>query len=303
VSEEGVIAVIVAVAFVLLALALITPLFMQTELDRNDVVVSQYHDLVRVNGESFVMGDADDELWSWCGPAHEVTLTYDFYIGKYEVTFAEFDAFCDDINRTKPPDGPSWSDERWGRGDRPVINVTWWDAIAFCNWLSEMESIPVAYRLLGEPYEGQMLDAHGQITEDITQVVGYRLPTETEWEYAARGGKYQSPFKYSGSDNVDKVAWYRRNSAGMSQEVGQKLPNALGIYDMSGNVKEWCTDYYESYTSATRVNPYMSEGTNRVVRGGCWSVDEELVRVAFRGDSSPNYRIYDLGFRIARTAQ
>lgn len=300
-SEEGVIAVIVAVAFVLLALALITPLFRQTNLDRNDVDVSQYHALVRVNGESFVMGDADDELWSWCGPAHEVTLTYDFYIGKYEVTFAEFDAFCDDTNRAKPADGPSWSDERWGRGDHPVINVTWWDAIAFCNWLSEMESIPVAYRLLGDPDEGQMLDAHGQITEDITQVMGYRLPTEAEWEYAARGGNHRSPYRYSGSDEPDQVAWYSSNSRGKPQVVGQKLHNALGLFDMSGNVSEWSTDYYASYTSDSRLNPYVTTGTNRVVRGGRWSVSQQFLHVAFRSDGSPNYSMYDLGFRIART--
>ena len=300
-SEEGVIAVIVTTIVVLLALVLITPLFTQTNSGADDSAASQYHDLIRICGQPFILGDADDELWSWCGPAHELKLTYDFYIGRYEVTFAQFDAFCDDTGHSKPPDGPSWSDERWGRGDRPVVNVTWWDAIAFCNWLSEIEGLPVAYRLLGEQDEGQMLDAHGQITVDITEVVGYRLPTEAEWEYAARGGRHHSAFTYSGSDNADEVAWHSGNSRGMPQVVGQKLPNALGVFDMSGNVSEWCTDYYESFSSESRVDPYVSSGTNRVIRGGRWSVPVQFHHVAFRSDSSPNYSMYDLGFRVART--
>ncbi len=301
-SKEVLIAIVIALAGITVALFLISPLYAPKTETYVVEVSSNLYEMLYVEGGSFTMGDEFGDLWGWCGPVHQVTLTYDFYIGRHEVTFDEYDAFCDTTGRIKPPDGPSWSEERWGRGSRPVINVSWWDAIAYCNWLSEEEGLPVAYLLLGETDEGQLLDEDGNVTTDITKVVGYRLPTEAEWEYAARGGKHQSPYKFSGSDAPDDVAWYRGNSGGMTHEVGQKIPNALGIYDMSGNVSEWCTDYYADYTDAPRMNPYVSSGTNRVARGGRWSVVEQFVRVAFRSDGSPGYKIYDLGFRVARTA-
>jgi len=252
--------------------------------------------MVLVEGGTFTMGDTwgdgfDNEL-----PVHEVTLTNDFEIGKYEVTFDEYDAFCDATGRTKP------LDNGWGRGNKPVRNLSWWDAIAYCNWLSVKKGLPVAYKLAGEANEGQLLDSSGDVTTDITKVVGYRLPTEAEWEYAARGGKYNSPYKYSGSDYVDEVAWYSGNSNGEPQEVGKKAPNDLGIHDMSGNAYEWCTDWYGSYSSSAQTNPYNSTGGSlRVHRGGCWFNGAMGVRVVVRNGFSPSYRDFGLGFRICRT--
>jgi len=251
---------------------------------------------VKVEAGSFTMGDEFGDLWHVCRPVHQVMLTYDFYMGKYEVSFDEYDAFCEATGRSKP------DDKGWGRGQRPVINVSWWDAIAYCNWVSEREGLPVAYRLLGETDEGQMLDANGNVTTDITQVVGCRLPTEAEWEYAARGGKHHSPYQYSGSDNVDDVAWYSGNSVNKSQEVGQKIPNALNIYDMSGNVWEWCSDWWYEYTETPKINPYNSTaGSNRMVRGGSWVHDAVFSRVASRGHADPSGTEIIIGFRIART--
>ncbi|RLL84785.1 formylglycine-generating enzyme family protein, partial [Mesotoga sp. BH458_6_3_2_1] len=252
-------------------------------------------EMVLVEGGTFTMGDEFGDLEDWCRPVHEVTLTYDFWLGKYEVTFDEYDAFCEATGRSKPDD---WG---WGRGTRPVMNVSWWDAIAYCNWLSSKEGLPVAYRLLGETDEGQILDANGNVTTDITKVVGYRLPTQAEWEYAARGGKYRSPYKYSGSDNVDEVAWYEENSGSKTHEIGLKLANVLGIYDMSGNVWEWCSDWWYYYTETPKTNPYSSTiDSYRMNRGGCWYFGATGPRVANRGYSDPTGTGSNLGLRICR---
>ncbi len=246
---------------------------------------------VLVEGGTFTMGDTwgdgdDDEK-----PTHQVTFTYDLYIGKYETTFDEYDAFCEATGRNKP------GDEGWGRGQRPVINVSWWDAIAYCNWLSEKEKLPKAY-----DDEGNLLDQDGKITTDPSKVVGYRLPTEAEWEYAARGGNKSKGYKYAGSSTVGDVAWYDSNSGNKTQEVGKKAPNELGLYDMSGNVWEWCSDWYGSYSSSAQTNPYNSTaGSSRVVRGGSWLGNATLVRVAFRSGNSPSSTGRGLGFRICRT--
>jgi formylglycine-generating enzyme required for sulfatase activity len=246
---------------------------------------------VLVEGGTFTMGD------TWGGgdsderPTHKVTFTYDFYIGKYEVTFDEYDAFCNATGKSKA------SDSGWGRGTRPVINVTWWDAIDYCNWLSEKEKLPKAY-----DSDGNLLDKDGRITIDPSKVVGYRLPTEAEWEYAAKGGNKSEGYKYSGSDNVSDVAWYSSNSGSKTQEVGKKAPNELGLYDMSGNVWEWCSDWYGSYSSSAQTNPYNSTaGSYRVLRGGSWSNYATYARVAFRSNLSPTVTSYYLGFRICRT--
>jgi len=252
---------------------------------------------VLVKRGCFTMGDTWGEgLW-FEFPVHQVTLTYDFYIGIHEVTFAQYDLFCDDMDRPKP-----W-DRGWGRGQKPVINVTWWDAIAYCNWLSQREGLPVAYRLQGEVGEGNLVDTNGVLTLDITKVVGYRLPTEAEWEYAAKEGERNSVFRYSGSENVEEVAWYSDNSGIRSKEVGTKEPNALGIYDMSGNVWEWCTDRWYDYTATPKENPYVSSGSNRVVRGGSSGNIAFGVRVTFRVYQSPTFTDDYTGFRVARTAQ
>ncbi|WP_258367427.1 SUMF1/EgtB/PvdO family nonheme iron enzyme, partial [Mesotoga sp. TolDC] len=246
--------------------------------------------MVLVERGSFTMGDTWGDGESDEKPTHKVTFTYDFYLGKYEITFDEYDDFCEATGRSKP------KDEDWGRGQRPVINVSWDDAIGFCNWLSEKDKLPKAY-----DNDGNLLDKDGRITADPANVVGYRLPTEAEWEYAARGGNKSKGYKYSGSDNVDKVAWYGLNLGSKTQEVGKKTPNELGIYDMSGNVWEWCSDRYGHYSSSAKTNPYNDSGSGRVDRGGGWSNLATVARVANRGNFSPTFMRNNLGFRIART--
>lgn len=254
--------------------------------------VSTLHpgELVLVEKGSFTMGDTWGDGSDNEKPIHLVELTYDFQIGAYEVTFDQYDWFCEETGRKKP------GDSSWGRGTRPVINVSWWDAMAYCNWLSEKEKLPKAY-----DDKGNLLDQDGMITTDPSKVVGYRLPTEAEWEYAARGGNKSGGYKYAGSDNVGDVAWYTSNSGSKTQEVGTKAFNELEIYDMSGNVWEWCSDWYGSYSSLAQTNPYSNSGSLRVHRGGSWVNGATYGRVADRDYYSPTRTHNNLGFRITRT--
>ena len=132
----------------------------------------------------------------------------------------------------------------------------------------------------------------------------YRLPTEAEWEYASRGGQQSNHYKYSGSNNVDEVAWYGTNAGKKTHTVGEKTPNELGLYDMSGNVNEWCSDWYGNYDPDQCINPTGSEsGSSRVFRGGAWSAVEESCRNALRLGFYPNYRADNLGLRLVRSAE
>ena len=250
--------------------------------------------MVLVEKGNFTMGDEFGDLNNPCRPVHEVSLTYDFWLGKYETTFDEYDTFCETTGRSKPYD--IWD---WGRGNRPVIEVSWWDAIAYCNWLSEKEGLPKAY-----DSNGNLLDKGGMITTDPSEVVGFRLPTEAEWEFAARGGNNSNGYKYAGSDNVDDVAWYDSNSGEMTQEVGKKAANELGIYDMSGNVEELCSDWFEYYSSSAQTNPYNSTagsyGSTRVDRGGSCRNSATRARVADRVNVFPTDTNIFRGFRICR---
>jgi len=251
-------------------------------------------EMVYVENGTFTMGDTWGDGWIDELPINKVTIAYDFNISKYEVTFDEYDAFCEVTYRNKP------DDNGWGRGKKPAINVSWWDAIAYCNWLSEKEGLSKAY-----DSEGNLLDKNGRIAADISYVEGYRLPTEAEWEYAARGGRHTEGYKYSGGDDVYFVAWHSENSGGHTHDVGTTQPNELGIYDMSGNVWEWCSDWYDVdyYATGPTKNPYnYNHGLSRVLRGGSWYNSNLRLRVAGRGGGiSADQMGSDIGFRICRT--
>lgn len=248
-------------------------------------------DMVIVEKGTFKMGALRGDGMNFESPIHEVTFTNNFLMGKYEVTFDEYDVFCKETGRSGP------DDEGWGRDRRPVINVSWHDAIAYCNWLSRKENLPVAY-----DSNGNLLDRNGEITADTRNVSGYRLPTEAEWEFAARGGIKSSGFEYSGSDDLEEVAWFDSNSEGKTHEVGQKLPNELGLHDMSGNVWEWCSDIFDEYPGEAQINPYRTNGFGGpVMRGGSWEYGAVEARVAYRDCGSEFAISSGLGLRICRT--
>jgi formylglycine-generating enzyme required for sulfatase activity len=136
--------------------------------------------------------------------------------------------------------------------------------------------------------------------------MNYRLPTEAEWEYAARGGSLSRGYRYSGSNNVDTVAWKDGNAGNKAHPIGRKMPNELGIYDMSGNIYEWCSDWYspDYYRNSSRVNPQgPDEGIKRVIRGGSWYFDSSGLRVAEREGANPDFRYGYIGFRLCRSAK
>ncbi len=224
-------------------------------------------EFVFVEPGTFMMGSDALEVWNDEQPVHEVTLTKGFYMGKYEVTNgqiltylrdtgdeSEIDLDDEEYPVRRAGDDYELSGNKFGQSvDQPMVEISWHGAVAFCNWLTERER------------------GVGRIPEDWT----FRLSTEAEWEYAARGGNQSQGYKYSGSDNIDEVAWYESNSGGKTHDVGGKKPNELSIYDMTGNVWEWCRDRYGNiyYEISPKADPLGAQtGSNRVARGGSWYV-------------------------------
>jgi formylglycine-generating enzyme required for sulfatase activity len=216
-------------------------------------------EFVYVPGGTFEMGDVIGGGFGHEKPVHKVTVL-NFYIAKYPVTQRQYYSVM--------KENPS----HFKKGNEyPVENVTWNEAKAFIKKLNEKTG--------GE--------------------IGFRLPSEAEWEYAARsGGKRE---KYCGGDDIDKLAWYKDNSGGSTHPVGEKEPNGLGIYDMSGNVWEWCADWYGDYPLGSVTDPTgPSGGSLRVLRGGSWNSFAQSCRSAARNGFSPDSRgLEHVGFRLA----
>ncbi len=230
-------------------------------------------DMVYVKGGTFQMGSTNDDSVKML--VHSVTVNK-FYIGKYEVTQKEWE----DVMGSNPS-------RKYGFGNNyPVYFVSWYDAVEFCNAKSETESLTPCYDL-------------NYWSCDFT-ANGYRLPTEAEWEFAARGGNRSNGYQYSGSNDIDSVAWYRNNASKKTHPVGRKEANELGVYDMTGNVFEWCNDWYERYSSSSQTNPRgASTGSDRVYRGGS-SGGRTGLNLAFRHCINPDYGDGHLGFRIVK---
>ncbi len=220
-----------------------------------------------VEGGTFQMGatseqgnDADSDE----KPVHSVTLS-NYYMGETEVTQALWKA----VMGTEPSYNGGWVNDNGRGNDYPAYRVSWNDIQEFVTKLN---------RFTGKQF---------------------RLPTEAEWEYAARGGKRSNGYKYAGSSNIGSVAWYTDNSGSKTHPVKGKNPNELGLYDMSGNVWEWCQDWYDSYSNSTQTNPIgPSNGSFRVLRGGSWGNIARHCRVSIRFSDDPDIRDFSIGFRL-----
>jgi len=232
-------------------------------------------ELLAVIGGTFLMGgtEPDDK------PAHNVTLS-GYYISKYEITQGQY--------QTVMGSNPS----RTKSENNPVENITWFEAIEFCNKLSENEG-------LNKCYTGDGLKKNCDIKAN-----GYRLPTEAEWEYAARGGHLSKGYKFSGSNDANEVAQFGGDKRSTSKPVGGKKPNEIGIYDMSGNVWEWCNDWFGKYLSGDLVDPTGDySGTNKVARGGSFDSAAEYCLPGLRKHRAPSKSNDSNGFRIVRRAE
>lgn len=252
-----------------------------------DFGYSQKMEVVEVQGGTFIMGN-DYSINQDESPEHKVTIS-SFYIGKYEVTFEEFDRFCVSTGSEKPDDA------MLGRGKNPVMNISWESAVMYCNWLSKMEGFDRCYTI--------KRDSLATSVACNFSANGYRLPTEAEWEFASKGGTASKGYAFSGSNNPDEVAWYFSNSNGRPHEVGSKKPNELGIYDMSGNVREWCWDLYEKdyYKKSPESNPTgPTVGVRRVYRGGAWNFKLDFLRLTGREFMGPSKNYGNVGFRVVR---
>jgi formylglycine-generating enzyme required for sulfatase activity len=257
---------VVFVALLVFGIALLYEWQEQAEYEREQAKEEQERDrivqnieMIKVPGGTFTMGCIDGRDGD----------CYAMETPAHKVTVSSFNIGKYEVTQAQwkavMGDNPSQF-----KGDNlPVVNVSWDDVRRFISHLNEQT---------------------GKL---------YRLPTEAEWEFAARGGKSSKGYMYSGSNTLNDVAWYADNSGEKIHPVGTKSPNELGIYDMSGNVWEWCSDWYGSYDSNAQTNPTgPSSGSDRVQRGGGWFNHAVICRSANRGSNSPGYRFINVGFRV-----
>ncbi len=248
----------------------------------------QMNRMVRVEGGTYKMGSKDSDKTADNDEQKEHAVTIKtFEISKFEVTVWEWKQYTK-ANKLKMPLKPEWG---W-QDNYPINGITWEEAIAYCNWLNKKEKLQPVYSKQGPNYVCNF------------KANGYRLPTEAEWEFAAKGGVKSKAYKFSGGNEANEVAWHKAISKNSPHTVGTKLPNELGLYDMSGNVWEWCWDWYNKdyYKIEKGDNPKGPEmGERKCVRGGSWDSQVNYLRPANRISTQPNKTHEFYGFRVARS--
>jgi len=253
----------------------------------NKKIIEQIENkMLFIEGGTFQMGSKQSEEEQ---PIHKVQIP-SFHLGRYAVTVEEYLHFAEETRSNFPEwmeEGSKYNiytgtDEYYkqhgtaiNNKNHPIVGVSWDNVQSYCAWLTQETS------------------------------KSYRLSSEVEWEYAARGGKHQNPYLYSGSNHLKEVGWYYKNSHGTIKAIGQKLPNRLGLYDMSGNVWEWCEDHWhDSYKGAPKDgSAWLDQSKNnrlRVLRGGSWSNVDNDCRVSSRYGHDHDFRDGIVGFRVSR---
>lgn len=221
-------------------------------------------------------------------PVHDVALTRPFYLSDREVTVAQFLEFINDsktLASEKPNSGKFSTDHVSPTEQHPIQWVNWYDTILYCNWLSRREGRTPCYENSGEDWTW------------ISTATGYRLPTEAEWEYACRAG---TTTQYGFGEDDSLLPAYAVFHSSHAERCGSKLPNAWGLFDMHGNVNEWCWDWKGPYSIEPVNDPIgIDKATHRVYRSGSWFNDSFSCRSAFRSIGTPEARFYYYGFRVA----
>ncbi|MEE3314481.1 MAG: SUMF1/EgtB/PvdO family nonheme iron enzyme [Treponema sp.] len=282
-------------AFIALLILLVSSSFLNAE----DISETIDKNCVFIEGGLFLMGKNEENEEE---KSTQKVLLDSFYMSNHEVTNREYCIIMGDK-----------AISFYGGLYHPVTDISWYDAIEFCNELSVRAGLKPCYNI-----DKQNADPNNNGNDKYKWTVvcdfsanGYRLPTEAEWEYAARGGKKSHEYVYSGSNDIDKVGWYWENSFYyltddfFKQVVGTKLPNELGLYDMTGNVWEWCWDWYGEYSFLQQTNPVGAlTGSTRVIRGGSWISFPSTYSVTYRAAQMPDNSLStSLGFRIVKSGK
>ena len=255
--------------------------------------------MVWIPAGEFTMGSSENPL-AWAYPEHKVTLTKGFWMSRYLITQEQFFLIMG-----QAPTHPAYGERR------PADGLSWYEAIVFCNRLSIKEGLSPVYYISGKPNPEEWGAIPGSSDTDWNKMEmredanGYRLPTEAEWEYACRA-ETESAWNFGQTDaNIGLYAWYLSNSENATHKVGQKLPNAWGLYDMLGNVQEWCWDWYDAaddyYLTGPPENPLgVTFGSYRIMRGGGYDSAAQTLRSASRGYDYPYSQGDFIGIRVVR---